>query len=138
MSQQRRERIAESMRGEISRIFLLGMHDPRVGFVTVTGVDLSPDLRHARVYVSVLGDAPTQEETLRALVGARGWVRRELAHSLTLRRVPDLSFRLDTTGEQGERIERLIRETRPAGEPDAARESPPPGSAGPEDEEPPR
>lgn len=110
MPHQRRQRVAESLRVEIARILRAGMHDPRLGFLTVTGVDLSPDLRHARIHVSVLGDEAKQSESMRALEGARGYLRRELAHTLPLRRMPDLAFRLDTSGERGERIERILRE----------------------------
>jgi ribosome-binding factor A len=106
----RRERVAASIHHELTRIMQSQMHDPRLGFTTVTGVEVTPDLRHARVYVSILGEEKRQEEGLAVLSGARGFLRRELAHALALRRTPDLEFRLDRSGERGDRIEQLLRE----------------------------
>jgi ribosome-binding factor A len=113
----RKDRVASSIHHELTRIMQTEMHDPRLGFATVTGVKVTPDLHRARVYVSILGSEEEQEAGLAALNGARGFLRRELSHTLRLRRIPDLEIRLDRSGERGDRIERLLREQRPREEP---------------------
>ncbi len=123
MTGPRRERVAASIRSELTRVLQTEMHDPRVGFVTVTGVEVTPDLTRAWVYVSIMGSEADRNASLQALEGARGFLRRELSHALTLRRTPALEFRLDISGERGERIERLLEEqglghARRASEPD--------------------
>ncbi|MFQ5767588.1 MAG: 30S ribosome-binding factor RbfA [Acidobacteriota bacterium] len=107
--QQRTERVAALIRGELSRIVQFQMHDPRLGFLTITGVHVSADLRHARVFISILESDQQMEETLKALQGARGYLRTELSRSLPLRHVPDLSFRRDDSSQKGARIERLLK-----------------------------
>jgi ribosome-binding factor A len=93
------------------------LQDPRVGFVTVTGVKTSPDLRHARVYVSVLGDGSGREETLEGLRSAHGFLQARVAAELSLKHTPTLSFEYDGSIDRGLRISQLIDE---AGEaPDA-------------------
>lgn len=106
----RPQRVATALQAELARLIQFAMHDPRLGFVTITGVDVSPDLRHARVHVSILGDEARATAALEALDHARGWLRHELAHSLEMRRVPDLDFRLDLSGERGRRIEAVLTE----------------------------
>lgn len=93
-----REELAERIRE---------LRDPRIGFVTVTGVELSPDLRHARVHVSILEEG-RREETLEALQRATGWLRRELARHARLKQVPELRFRLDESLRRGARVEELL------------------------------
>ena len=110
MTGPRKERVAASIHHELTRIMQTQMHDPRLGFTTVTGVEVTPDLRQARVYVSILGNDEQQEEGLQALSGARGFLRRELAHAVALRRTPALEFHLDRSGERGDRIDRLLRD----------------------------
>ncbi len=85
------------------------LSDPRIGFATVTHVELSGDLHHARVLVSVLGDEEDQQKTFEGLSSAAGFVRRELARRLRLRRAPELAFVLDRGVEEGLRIETLIQ-----------------------------
>jgi ribosome-binding factor A len=85
------------------------LKDPRIGFATVTGVEMSGDLHHARVYVSVLGSADAQQESLEGLTSAAGYVRRELSHRLRLRRTPELTFVLDHAAEENERLEALLQ-----------------------------
>lgn len=110
MSGPRKDRVAAAIHHELTGLVQRGMNDPRLGFVTVTGVDLSPDLRHARVFVSILGSAEAQSGSMEALAGAAGYLRRELAHRLNLRRTPDLQFELDLSGARGERIEQLLHD----------------------------
>jgi ribosome-binding factor A len=109
----RHERIAEEIRHEVSAMVAGELRDPRiVGQVTVTEVRVSPDLRHARIYVSVLGDREAHDSTIRGLSAAAGFIRREIALRLQLRRSPELHFVLDQSGPCGERIEQLLRESR--------------------------
>ncbi|MFQ5816714.1 MAG: 30S ribosome-binding factor RbfA [Terriglobia bacterium] len=106
----RPQRVGEQIREEISSLLLRELKDPRIGFATVTAVRVSPDLRHARVYVSVLGSAEQRQESLRGLEAASSFLRRELSHRLRMHHVPALRFELDTTLEQGARIEELLEE----------------------------
>jgi ribosome-binding factor A len=115
MTGSRHARIGAAIHHELTGILQGGMNDPRVGFVTVTGVEMSGDLRRARVFLSILGDDAARQDSLAAIEHARGWLRRELAHRLNMRRTPELEFRLDTSVDRGERIERLLREEGVAG-----------------------
>jgi ribosome-binding factor A len=101
-----------------------GLRDPRVGFVTITGVKMSPDLREARVYWTVHGDAGQRAHSAKGLSAARGWLRREIAPELKLRVVPDLHFTYDEAIDRGERVEQLIRQVHE--EEDARHEDAPP------------
>jgi ribosome-binding factor A len=83
--------------------------DPRIGFATVTGVDMSGDFHHARVSVSVLGSADVQQKSLEGLTTAAGYVRHELSHRLRMRRAPELTFVLDHEVEVNERLEMLLQ-----------------------------
>lgn len=86
------------------------LKDRRVGFVTVTGVRLSPDLKYARVFVSPMGDETEKREGLDALRHASGWVRRELGQRIRTRFLPEIEFVLDTSKEYGDRIDSLLAE----------------------------
>lgn len=107
----RPERLGEQIREEISALLVGGLRDPRIGFATITGVRVTPDLRQAWVYVSVLGTAEEQEQSLEGFRAAKSFIRRELAHRLSIRRVPDLAFELDRSAERAARIDELIRKT---------------------------
>lgn len=87
------------------------LKDPRVGFLTVTGVDVTNDLKLARVYISVLREEE-REDTFEALGSATAFIRSELGHRLRMKVIPAVEFRLDTSPEYGERIERLLRQLR--------------------------
>ena len=104
----RAERLADELRTQLSGI-VAEMGDPRIGLATVTGVELSPDLRHACVLVSVLGDEQAQRQSIRQLQAARHYVRRQLAQELALRFTPELTFELDRGLEYTERVEELLR-----------------------------
>jgi ribosome-binding factor A len=93
------------------------LKDPRLGFVTVTGVRTSPDLRTARVYVSVLGSERKRERSLAALTSAHGVLQARIARELRLKRTPQLSFEYDPTVERGVRMSQLIDELAPGDEP---------------------
>jgi len=113
MPQDRRAHsIARQIQQEISMMLSRNMKDPRLGFVTVTGVDLSLDLRHAKVYVSAMGSEQQKAETMEALKHAVGWIRHELGQRLRLRFVPEVVFRTDTSLDYGERIDRLLDDIR--------------------------
>ncbi|MDQ6836686.1 MAG: 30S ribosome-binding factor RbfA [Actinomycetota bacterium] len=101
-------RVDEAMRAVLSDAIASDLKDPRVGFVTVTGVKTSPDLRHARVYVSVLGDEATRSESLAGLRSAHGFLQRHLATELTLKHTPSLSFEYDESVDRGMRINELL------------------------------
>ncbi|MGC9995056.1 MAG: 30S ribosome-binding factor RbfA [Terriglobia bacterium] len=108
----RPERLADRIRAEVAEIISGELKDPRIGFATVTGVDLSPDLHLARVSVSVLGSAEEQQRSLQGLVSATGYVRHELGVRLGLRRTPELAFVLDHTAEVDEKLETLLEKVK--------------------------
>ncbi len=105
-------RVNESVRQVLSDA-LPELKDPRIGFVTVTGVDTSPDLRSARIYVSVLGSERKRERSLAGLSAAHGVLQARLAHELRLKRTPQLAFEYDPSVERGVRMTRLIDELAP-------------------------
>ena len=105
-------RVNESVRQVLSEA-LPELKDPRIGFVTVTGVDTSADLRQARVYVSVLGSERKRERTLRALQGAHGVLLSHIARELRMKRTPQLAFEYDPSVERGVRMTKLIDELAP-------------------------
>jgi len=104
------DRVDELLRQEIGRILAKDVQDPHIGFATVTDVETTPDLRHARVWVSVIGGAPERAETLAALERAMGYVRHELGVRLRLKRIPALHVGLDDSAERGTRVLRIIEE----------------------------
>jgi ribosome-binding factor A len=106
------DRLADQIRGEVAGIIAGELKDPRIGFTTVTRVELSHDLQHARVWVSVLGDEAAQGRTLDGLASAAGYVRREVSHRLRLHRAPDLIFVLDHGPEEAGRMETLLQNLR--------------------------
>ena len=106
----RQEKLGELIAVEISDLLRNRVKDPRVGFASITRVEVSGDFRHARIFVSVMGDPEEQRETMKALKHAAGFLRHELATRLTLRYMPELDFRLDTSIEKGAQILNLIRQ----------------------------
>jgi len=107
-------RVDELLKQELAGL-IRDMKDPRVGFTTVMDVRTSPDLRHARVYVSVLGDEEDKQETVGVLQRARGYLRARLGRDITLKYLPELHFELDRTLEQAARIDALLDELDPDG-----------------------
>ncbi|HWE15522.1 MAG TPA: 30S ribosome-binding factor RbfA [Solirubrobacteraceae bacterium] len=110
MRSSRMRRVDEAMRAVLSDAIATDLKDPRVGFVTVTGVKTSPDLRHARVYVSVLGDESARSASIEGLRSAHGFLQRRLAAELTLKHTPSLTFEYDESVDRGMRISRLLDE----------------------------
>jgi ribosome-binding factor A len=107
----RTERINDLIRDELSDLLLREVNDPRLsGLISITHVDVSPDLNNARVFVSVMDDAERQKEAMTALNAAAAFFHRELKRRMQIRRVPFLTFRLDTSIEQGARILSLMEE----------------------------
>lgn len=112
MAHYRVDRLREQMKAEISDILRREMKDPRLGFVSVTDVEVSQDLRHAKVYVSILGDETAKKDTIDALQGAAGFVRTEIARRIRLRHTPEIIFRLDESIERGARIFELLEQVK--------------------------
>lgn len=106
----RPERLGEQIRHEIGALLVGGLRDPRIGFATITEVRVTPDLRHAWVSVSILGSAEQQQQALEGFRAAAGYIRRELAHRVKVKRMPELEFRLDQTAERAARIDALLRQ----------------------------
>lgn len=113
---ERTARLDELLRQEISAIVVREVHDPRIGFVTVTDVEVSPDLRHASVWVSIIGAEDERRETMRVLGRAMPYVRHHLG-KLRLKRIPELHLKEDRTAERGTRMLRLIDELEAGAQP---------------------
>ena len=109
---ERMRRVNEAIRETLAEA-LGELKDPRIGFVTVTGVETSPDLRQARVYVSVLGNERKREKTLAGLASAHGVLQAKLATELRMKRTPQLAFEFDPTVQEGMRMSQLIDELAP-------------------------
>jgi ribosome-binding factor A len=106
----RMRRVDEAVRAVLSDAISKHLKDPRVGFVTVTAVKTSTDLRHARVYVSVLGDEAARAASIEGLRSAHGYLQSRLATELTLKRTPTLTFEYDETVDRAARINELLKE----------------------------
>ena len=108
MPTERMRRVNEVMREVIGSAITTELEDPRIGFVTVTSVETSPDLRSARVHVSVLGDDAERAATLAGLRSSHGVLQARIAREMRIKRTPTLSFHYDETPERGVRISRLL------------------------------
>jgi ribosome-binding factor A len=108
----RPERVADQIRAELATLLTREVHDPGIGFITITRVRVSPDLHTARVMYTVLGDARAREDSRRALDRARPFLRRQIGSRLRLRRTPDLTFEYDEAIAGQDRIEQLLNEIR--------------------------
>jgi ribosome-binding factor A len=106
----RTRQVGEFLREELTDIIRREVKDPRIGFMSVTRVDVTPDLRHAAVYISVLGTDDEREETLKALRSASGFIRHHLKPRLRMRQIPELEFRDDRSMEHAEQIARTLRD----------------------------
>lgn len=109
MTTERMRRVNESVRQVLSES-VGDLKDPRIGFVTITGVETSPDLRHAKVFVSVLGSAKKRDATISGLNSSHGVLQAALARELRMKRTPQLTFQYDPTVERGVRLSALIDE----------------------------
>jgi len=116
---QRTRRVDELLREEIGALLAKEVADPRIGFATITDVETSADLRHAKVWVSVIGDPAARAETLRALQGSMGFVRHELGRRLRIKRIPELHVREDDSAERGTRVLHVLQELEAGIDPEA-------------------
>jgi ribosome-binding factor A len=109
---QRQERLSALIREEISEILLRRVKDPRISsnFIVITEVEISKDLRYARIYVSVYGSEEEKRETMKGLESAKGFIRSELGKDLRIRFIPEISFELDESLERGDRILKKLKE----------------------------
>ena len=110
MPTRRQAQIAEAVQQYVSEMLQRELKDPRIGFTTVTSVEMSSDLKYARIYISVMGTPEERKATMEALTSGRGFIRRELASRLDLRFAPEIQFKLDTTAEYSDNISRLLNE----------------------------
>jgi ribosome-binding factor A len=113
----RTNQLGEAIREEVANLIAHGLKDPRIGFVTITRAEVTPDLRFARVYFGVLGDKAQREKTLAGLSQAAGFIRREVGKRVRLRHVPELVFHYDAGLEATERVARLLEENPSAADP---------------------
>jgi ribosome-binding factor A len=113
------EKVAEAIHEEISSLLVKGVKDPRVGFVTVTGVKVTDDLHLATIYFSVIGSEEQKKETEAGLNSAKGYLRREMGKSLRMRYIPDIIFRYDVSIDYGSKIEGILKQIHETDEADA-------------------
>jgi ribosome-binding factor A len=110
VTSQRPSRVGEQIREDLTELLAREVHDPGIGFLTVTRVDVTSDLQNARVYYTTLGDAQARKQTARALGRATPFLRRQLGSRLRLRRIPELQFFYDENVERLDRVERILQE----------------------------
>ncbi len=106
----RSQRIQELILEEVSRLVQSGLKDPRIGFATITRVDVSDNLKHAKIFVSVMGTEKEKNDTLDGLTNAKGFIRNALGKNLYLKFLPDLEFRRDDNADHVEKISRILNE----------------------------
>lgn len=106
--QLRIEKLQELIKQEMSKMLLKELKDPRIGFVTVTDVEMTGDLREAKIYVSIMGGAEQVKNSLEGLNSALGFIRREIGQRVRLRFTPEISFALDTSLDYGDHIQKLL------------------------------
>ena len=112
MTSHRANRVAEEIKKESTQMLREEIKDPRIGFVTVTGAEVTPDIRYAKVFVSIYGDDDTKVQSMQALDKAKGFVRSELGKRIRLRYTPEVTFRFDSSIEYGARIMKLLEEVK--------------------------
>lgn len=107
---QRASRVGDQIQAELASLLTREVHDPGIGFLTITSVKVSPDLQQARVYYTTIGDDKAKRESARALNRATPFLRRQVGQRLRLKRVPELTFFYDESIEKGDRVERILQE----------------------------
>jgi ribosome-binding factor A len=135
MPSTRPSRVGDQLRAEISDLLARAVHDPGIGFVTITQVTVSPDLQVARAYYTTLGDERARRDTARALGRATPFLRRQIGSRLRLKRVPLLEFFFDESIERGDRIERILNEISAERDADPAADVPDGSASPPGDDE---
>ena len=128
----RASRVGDQIQAELASLLTRDVHDPGIGFITITRVKLSPDLQQARVYYTLIGDDKAKRESGRALDRATPFLRRQVGQRLRLKRVPELTFFYDESIEQGDRVERILQELKMER---AARPDPGDDTPGPRDDD---
>jgi ribosome-binding factor A len=137
MPSTRPSRVGDQLRAEISELLARQVHDPGIGFLTITQVTVSPDLQVARVYYTTLGDERARRDSAKALGRATPFLRRQIGSRLRLKRVPSLEFFFDESIERGDRIERILHEiSTERGDPPAAGDPAQPSADEPADKPP--
>jgi len=127
-------RVAHEFQRELTALITRGLKDPRItGFITITGAKMSPDLKEATAYVSIHGSDKVREQTLEGLRAAASYLQREAGRNLRLRNIPHLRFVYDQSVEEGDKIERLLREVR---EKEGWKPAPPVGGTSKQDPDP--
>ena len=116
MTFQRSQRVAEEMKREIAQILREELKDPRIGFITITSVEVTRDLRYAKVFISVYGGEPVKKQSLEALNKASGFVRKEVGRRIQLRYTPEISFAFDNSIEHGAKISKLLTKIKKEGD----------------------
>ncbi len=111
----RSQRVSDLLRKEIADIIMYKLKDPRIGFITVTGVDVTDDIKIARIYVSILKDEE-RKTTIAILNSAKSFIRSELSKRLRMRSIPSIEFRLDASIEYGNKIDKLLKKIEGEGE----------------------
>jgi ribosome-binding factor A len=106
----RSERIQELLLEEISKLIHHGLKDPRIGFATITQVDVTDNLKHANVYVSIMGTDEEKEITIKGLESAKGFIRKSLGKNLYLRYIPDIHFKCDDTQTRVDKISKILKD----------------------------
>lgn len=119
MPTRRQIQVADEIQQIVSQLLLRELKDPRFGFATITQVEVTGDFKYARIFVSVMGTQQEQRDTMAAFNSGRGFIRREIASRMRMRSVPEIQFKLDTSAEYSDRINRLLNEIK---ESDAARQ----------------
>lgn len=112
MSSQRAQRVAETIHKEISNLLIKGLKDPRIGFVTITSVDVTADLRQAKIYYTLMGPQEGRKETQAGLDSSSSYIRQQLGRQLRLRFIPEIHFEYDASFDYGQNIERLLKEVK--------------------------
>jgi ribosome-binding factor A len=115
LQQNRADRVSDLLKEEISQLIQRGLKDPRIGFVTITRVLLSRDLRHAKVFFSTYGDEGAKQKSLEGLRSALGFIRGELGRRLNLRYVPEIEFRMDESLDHAFHIEEILHQMKREG-----------------------
>ena len=112
MSSQRAQRVAETIHKEISSLLIKGLKDPRIGFVTITSVDVTSDLRQARIYYTLLAGEEERKETQDGLNSSSSFIRQHLGRQLRMRFIPEIRFEYDASFDYGQKIEKLLNEVK--------------------------
>lgn len=110
MAVKRSDKVAEEIHKIVSALLIRGLKDPRIGFVTITGVKVTTDIRQATIYFTVIGSDEEKRDTEAGLNSARGFIRKELAQDLKMRFTPEVIFKYDTSVEYGQHIESILKE----------------------------